>query len=271
MNEQFAVVERNVRPALVSTVHDPGGKLMSALAARRSALAWYDAVYVSVTDQTDPSLCDVLRAAGVTVEARPAGQAGVGRTHCLAMGVARGHDAYLYCDFDRWLHWVARFPEELSGLPSRIARRRPRPWYVAIGRTARAFATHPEVQRVAEGATIRALELAIGRRIDATAGACWIAPPAARIIVEQSRETTMGTDLEWPALVWRVDPRRLGAVRVEGLEFESAAFAGEAIAAAGSEAAWIASVYQRPAMWQARLQLAADSIEALRRVANATE
>ena len=58
--------------------------------------------------------------------------------------------------------------------PERLLARRPRPWYVCLGRTRRAFATHPYVQRTTERATNRAASLALGRRLDATAGACWL-------------------------------------------------------------------------------------------------
>lgn len=255
-----------VTPALISTLHDPGATLLHPLLERGPALAVYPAVYVSVTDATAPEVVATLRTFGVAVEIRPSGEAGTGRRHALRNAAADGHPAYVYCDFDRWLHWVARFPEELAGLPERVARLRSRPWYVCLGRTARAFATHPEVQRVAERATSRAFELVIGRPIDATAGCCWLTPEAAAIVAERSTERTMGTDLEWPALVWRAAPERLGMLRVEGLEFESAAFAGAAIAAAGSESAWRERVYGQPGMWHMRLQLAADSIAALNRV-----
>lgn len=251
---------------LISTVHDPNGNLLDPLRARSSALAWYMAVFVVATETTDRRLVDALRAYGATVEIQPIGAPGTGRRRSLELARAHGHSAYLYCDFDRWLHWVGRFPDELRSLPGLVRRSAPDAWYVCIGRTERAFASHPEVQRVAERATSRAFELVIGREIDATAGSCWISPEGAEIIVAHSTEPTMGTDLEWPALIWQRDPGRLGSVRVEGLEFESAEFATEAIAAAGGEAAWLERTYQVPPMWQTRLQLAADSIAALNRV-----
>lgn len=253
-------------PALISTLHDPNGAVLDPLKRRGEALRAYPAVYISATEATAPDVIEALVACGVVVEIRPNGEAGSGRRRSLENAVADGHLAYFYCDFDRWLHWAGRFPEELAALPERVGRLRPQPWYACIGRTARAFASHPEVQRVAERATSRAFELVLERRIDATAGSCWLSPEAAAIVVAHSTETTMGTDLEWPALVWRHEPHRLAMIRVEGLEFESAAFAGEAVAAAGGEAAWIERVYQNPRMWQTRLQLAADSIAALNRV-----
>jgi hypothetical protein len=252
-------------PALAATVHDPGGHLLPALEARAGALAWYRAAYVCATEATDPRLVAALRAVNATVEWQPNGVAGSGRLRSIALALQDRHSRVLYVDLDRWLHWLGSFPDELRVLPQRIAAAAPEAWYICLSRTERAFATHPEVQRVAERATNRALELVIGREIDATAGGSWLTAAGAGLLVAQSTERTLGTDLEWPALVWRHDPSRLAAIAVEGLEFESAAFAAAAIAAAGGLEAWIARTYQTPGMWRQRLQLAADSIAALDR------
>ncbi len=102
--------------------------------------------------------------------------------------------------------------------------RRISPWYVCLGRTARAFATHPAAQRLPETATNRALSAAAGRPLDAVAGAAWLTPEAAEIILAGSREPTAATDLEWPALILRHDPSRLRGLRCEGLEWETPDF-----------------------------------------------
>src|SRR5215211_53963 len=229
-------------------------------------MARYRAVYVCATEQTDRRVATVLEKNGATVEWQPAGAPGHGRRRVVELALKDAHSSVLYVDLDRWLHWAGTFPDELQGLPERIAADEPEAWYVCLGRTPRAFDTHPEVQRVAERATSRALEVVIGRPVDATAGGSWLSREAAELIVACSTERTMGTDLEWPALVWRQDPDRLGVIEVDGLEFETAAFAVEAIAATGGLDAWIEQTYQTPGMWRQRLQLAADSVAALERV-----
>ena len=264
--DENAGAEPGERPAFAATVHDPTGALLPTLARHAEGFARYRATYVCATELTHLSVAEALEHRGATVEWQPAGVPGQGRRRSVELALRDGHPSVLYVDFDRWLHWSHTFPDELQNLPARIAAEAPGAWYVCLGRTPRAFATHPEVQRVAERATSRALELVIGRPIDATAGGCWLSREAAELIVAHSTERTMGTDLEWPALIWRRDPSRLAAIEVEGLEFESAAFAAEAIAAAGGLDAWIERTYQTPAMWRQRLQLAADSVAALDRV-----
>jgi hypothetical protein len=201
----------------------------------------------------------------------PNAQVGAARRLALRTAFQAGAASFLYCDFDRWLHWVGRFPDELRDLPAALAGRRPRPWYACLGRTRRAFRTHPYVQRVAEGATNRAASLALGRRLDATAGACWLDRPGAEIVLAGSVEETNATDLEWPALVYRRTGRlagkgRLAYVATEGLEFETAEFYASEIAALGGREAWERAHYERPEVWRARLGLATDSVASLCRV-----
>jgi hypothetical protein len=102
--------------------------------------------------------------------------------------------------------------------------------------------------------------------MDATAGACWLSPEGAGLVLRESVEETNATDLEWPALIHRADPRRLAFLALEGLAFETAAFFPAEVAAAGGEAAWVRHRYERPEVWQDRLRLAADSVAALCRV-----
>ena len=203
------------------------------------------------------------------VQVVPGGQAGEGRRAALQAAGAN-QPACFSCDFDRWLHWARFWPDELAALPARVARlgtsKRIPPWYVCLGRTARAFATHPAAQRLPETATNRALSAAAGRPLDAVSGAAWLTPEAAEIILGRSSEPTAATDLEWPALILRHDPNRLRGLRCEGLEWETPDFHAAEIVAAGGLAAWTRATFNTPSMWAARLGLAAASGAALQRV-----
>jgi len=252
--------------ALTATVHDPDGRYLTALAECRFAFGWYQAVYLAVTSATDPRLVAQLSGASGIVALPGDSRVGVARRTALQAAVDAGHAAMIACDFDRWLYWVARFPEELRGVPHRLTRRRPEPWYACLGRTARAYATHPPVQRATERATNRALSLALGRRLDATAGACWLSTEGAALVLRHSCEASNATDLEWPALIYRADPKRLAALFLDGLAFETASFAAAEVVAAGGVAAWMRQHYDRPEVYQSRLQLATDSVAALCRV-----
>jgi hypothetical protein len=259
----------NIGPVLVTTLHDPEGAALPFLEreAIAQALAAYPLVTVAATTATDRRVIARLEALGARVV--PGGSTGVGRRAALAAAVPGGF-AYFNCDLDRWLHWATFWPEDLSVLPARVARlgrgERSRPWCVVLGRTARAFRTHPPVQRLPETATNRALSLAAGRALDAVSGAVWLSPEGAETVLSESIEPTAATDLEWAALILRRDPARLRGLRCEGLEWETPDFHEAAITRAGGLAAWTKAVFDTPEMWASRLRLAADSTAALQRV-----
>lgn len=251
-------------PVLVATLHDPQGAALPFLQRPDviTALATYPLVIVAATAATDTGVVERLHTLGVAVI--PGGPTGLARRAGLAAAAADAET--LHVDLDRWLHWQMTWPEELAALPARIAQLKPRPWCVTLGRTARAFATHPMTQRLPEQATNRALSLAAGRQLDAVSGAVWLSPEGAALVREGSIEATASTDLEWAALVLRRDATRLRGLRCEGLEWETPDFHAAAITAAGGLDAWTAATFDTPHMWAARLRLAADSCAALLRV-----
>jgi hypothetical protein len=254
----------------VATLNDPRGVFLPLidheLAAVRTALGSYLLVVIAATPTTDARLTTRLAQLGARIV--PGGQAGESRR--AALTAAEDQSAYFSCDFDRWLHWVRFWPQELASLPARLTRfsggKRSSPWYVCLGRTARAFATHPAAQRLPETATNRALSAAAGRPLDAAAGAAWLTSQAAQLILAGSREPTAATDLEWPALILREDPSRLRGLRCEGLEWETPDVHAAEIVSAGGLEAWTRATFDTPFMWAARLRLAAASGAALERV-----
>jgi hypothetical protein len=254
--------------ALVTTLHDPHASVLPYLerADVIAALAWYPVVSVAATVITDARVTDRLQELGVHVV--EGGATGVARRAALE---AIPHDlASSNIDFDRWLHWLIAWPEELEHLSNRIeqvaARQSVAPWCVLLGRTARAFATHPQVQRLPEMATNRTLSLAAGKPLDAVSGAVWLSPEGREIVLASSVEASAATDLEWAGLILRRDPARLHGLRFEGLEWETPDFHPAAIAEAGGLEQWVRGTFDTPAMWTARLQLAAASVSALQRV-----
>lgn len=254
--------------ALVSTLHDPHADILPFLDRDDvvDALGWYPVVSVAATIVTDPSVTARLQALGVQVV--EGGTTGVARRAALAaIPPALGSSNI---DFDRWLHWLIAWPEELENLSSRIgtvaARQDVMPWCIVLGRTSRAFQTHPQVQRLPEMATNRTLSLAAGKSLDAVSGAVWLSPEGRELILASSIEESAATDLEWAGLILRRDPARLHGLLFEGLEWETPDFHATAITHMGGLEPWIRETFDTPAMWTSRLQLAAASVTALQRV-----
>jgi hypothetical protein len=250
-----------------ATVHDPEGRFLPLISLVGESLSWYRSIAIAVTDATDTRVAAALLDLGAEIVPVAAGAIGVARRAALrrSLELALG-GGVLACDFDRWLHWARFFPQELGCVPERIVAIRPSPWYVCIGRSERAFATHPRAQRDPEAATNHSLKLAVGFPIDAVGGACWLSPEGAALVLAHSCEPTAATDLEWPAIVYRHEAARLAEIQVDGLEFETPTFYRNEVDGAGRVDEWIEQTYERPEMWRSRLQLTAESVAALTRV-----
>ena len=254
--------------ALVATLHDPNGASLPFLDRHdvRAALGWYPFVSVAATVVTDAGVTHRLQDLGVQVV--EGGTTGVARRAALAATPPEFASSNI--DFDRWLHWLLAWPDELESLAARIehvvTRQQAAPWCVLLGRTARAFATHPQVQRLPETATNRTLSLVAGKSLDAVSGAVWLSPEGRDLVLASSVEESAATDLEWAGLMLRQDPVRLLGLRFEGLEWETPDFHAAAIADAGGLERWVQEAFDTPEMWTSRLQLAAASVSALQRV-----
>lgn len=249
--------------ALVSTLHDPDGRMVDATTrVFREVAGLYESVAIVPTADTSPRLLDLLAGANVDPISTSNGAIGVGRRHALELGLLAGANHLHYCDFDRILHWTAAYPDELE----RVLRRIEGCDYLIIGRTERAFATHPRVQRDTESITNRAFSLWYGKTVDVTAGSCGLSRRAADLVLRESAASTNATDAEWPALVRIRGSMPIDSVRTEGLEFETADYFAEEIAAAGSLEAWLEERSRPLDAWVARTRLALESLEAVQRL-----
>ncbi|MHB8990794.1 MAG: hypothetical protein ACYC66_04015 [Chloroflexota bacterium] len=244
---------------LVSTLHDPDGRMVDATSRLYGRIAnLYEGVAVVPTSSTSPRLLDALPGAIVRPLAESDGSIGVGRRHALRLGIESGARHLHYCDFDRVLHWVERYPEELDSALGAIQRHD----YLILGRTDRAFATHPRVQRDTETITNHAFSLWYGKPVDVTAGSCGVSLQAAELLLRRSTAQTNATDAEWPALVCLSEGLRVGYLETEGLEFETPDYFRDEIARAGSLDAWLEERSRPLAAWIARTRLTLESLEA---------
>ncbi len=246
--------------ALVTTLHDPEGRMVEATRRRWAALSeLYEAIAVVPTSTTSPLLLKLLNGAIVQPLEASNGSIGVGRRHALRLGLETGAKQLHYCDFDRILHWIGCYPEELLSVVGSI----PQYDYLILGRTERAFATHPRVQRDTETITNHAFSLWFGQQVDVSAGSCGVSSRGARLLLASSTAPTNATDAEWPALVRLMEGgTTVGFVETEGLEFETPDYFQDEIARACSLEAWLEERSRPLGSWIARTRLTLESLEA---------
>jgi hypothetical protein len=244
--------------ALAATIHQPDERLVPMIEAHLPALVGrYAAVTARCSWHTAPAVLDLLRQAGILVRVggqEPEGIDNIGgvRRETIRLGLTAGTSHLQMCDFDRAIHWVAHHPHDLEAVIADI------PHYdlLVLGRTARAWASHPPYQAETEPLFNKVFALVSGLPWDVGAGSRGISRPAAEALLALSREQTVGIDAEWPLLLLHDDRFRVDQRLCEGLEFETADRFGPEIEAAGGYAAWEAQISAEPQRWVFRLQIA---------------
>lgn len=254
--------------ALVATHYDPADAM---LAQTQRILPLLHEIYsaIIVVDAPDggPRTADLLGRAGVRVELQAVERQGLetlglARLHALRLGAEAGANFVQLCDWDRVLHWAEQYPDELRAIVGAITRHD----LLILGRTPRAFATHPRVQRDTEAIVNHAFGLAFGDPLDVTAAARGLSRRAIdELLALPSPEPTIGNDCAWPLYLARVPELVIGYAATEGLEWETPDRFGDEIAAAGGLDVWLMHHDADPQRWELRVRLALHEIAAINR------
>ncbi len=243
---------------LAVTVHQPDERLVPLVEAHLAQLAGqYATMTAYCSQETHPTILALLRRQGVAVrvnERQASGIHGIGpvRRATIRQGLAAGTAHLQMCDFDRALHWQVFWPEELTAVIAQIQECD----LLVLGRTARAWATHPPYQAETEPLFNKVFALATGNEWDVGAGSRGLSRRAAETLLDISQEMTVGIDAEWPLLLMNRDGFAVDHRRCEGLEFETADRFGPEIEAAGGYRAWEARISAQPERWAFRLEVA---------------
>jgi hypothetical protein len=256
------VLEPRPAVALAMTIHQQDERLADLVEAQLPGMAGrYAALAAYCSRKTHPTILGLLRQYGAAVQvdrAEPAGIQRVGtvRRETVRTGLLAGTSHLQLCDFDRAIHWAAYYPREIESVIADIVHYD----LLVLGRTARAWATHPPYQTETEPLFNRVFALVSGLSWDIGAGSRGLSRRAAETLLGMSQEPTVGTDAEWPLLLLRWDGGgdafRVGYRPCEGLEFETADRYGPEIEAAGGYGAWEAQMSADPRRWAFRLELA---------------
>ncbi len=256
-------MNRNV--ALAMTLHDTEGRLGYQLSRMLPVLTEiFGGLAVRVTRDTDSGLLDRLASAGVKIdlEAPATGDSRIGQARRVAVDLALQFSKpfVMYCDCDRVLHWAEYHRAELARIAEEIVQHD----FTVLGRTSRAYGTHPRVQRDTEAIINHVFALCSGTRWDVSAAARGLSRRAADSVVRGCPDDNISTDVSWTLFLQWAGGFSMGYIETEGLEFETADRYGDEIAKAGGLAAWIAQLDADPQQWAQRLDLARVEVEAMR-------
>lgn len=141
-----------------------------------------------------------------------------GRYTALSMALQADSLWIHYADLDRLLRWVEQRPDEWLQTMNLISTCD----YLVVGRTAAAYATHPQALVQTEALSNAVISYLVGKSMDVSAGSKGFSRQAASYVVEHTQPGhALGTDGEWTVLLNRAG-FKLDYVEVAGLDWESA-------------------------------------------------
>ena len=250
---------------LAATCHDPEGRLYHQAARVLPELERrFSGIAIQATHASQQRSLDLLLGARALTQREAAPESsslvvlGHARRAALELGLRLSAPMIFFCDFDRVLHWAEHYPDELARVVAELGERD----FTVLGRTERAFASHPRVQRDTEAIVNTVYASVSGWRWDVTAAARGISRAAAAAILEGCHEQSVGTDVAWPLFLQQRGGFTLGYRATEGLEFETADRYGDQVGAAGGVEAWKAHLDADPRRWVERLDVARAEVAA---------
>lgn len=202
---------------LITTIHDPNKKLINDISRYSPEIkVIFDGIYICVSDATDRQITEICSGCFSDVKVIKKNGAADARRKTLmyALDNMKTTQQIMYCDFDRLLTWIKYDKEELTNLVNR-ANQDVDTDYLIVGRTKKAFATHPSSWRDTEVITNKMSELAFGiEQLDITAGAAIFTIESGEKIAKMSKHSH--TDCEWPKIIFDA-ALRIGETKVNGL------------------------------------------------------
>ena len=244
--------------AWICILHDPKGNLTELLRRHLPLFSrLYSGMYVVATTDTHEDLVEELKGHGCVVEIQKGGGLGLefvgdARRQALRASVRNGHQHSHFVDIDRIIRWEETYPDELREVVKLI----PKHDFLIIGRTERAFDTHPRSQVETEKWANKVCSLLIGREIDITAASRGISKEAAEMILKYSKAKYFETDSEWPIIIHTKSQIPIEYVEVDGLEYEDWIRHRKEVERAGGLEEWKKEIDENPARWMHRIQFA---------------
>lgn len=263
---------------LATTLHDAEGRMAPFVRSCGPAISSLFSVVCAVaTERTaGETIGSIDRMPNAIAVAKPASweqKMGRGRRLAVSMAVQEGSDFILHLDFDRLIHWILSYKDELITV---LGTDVPANDFLIIGRTERAFGTHPAQQREPESSTNAAISRELGWKLDVASGCSSFRRNVGEIILRQSVSDDFGsTDTEWPLLA-KMSGFPPGYIETEGLEFETPGFHAGRIREIGY-AAWIAEMFDgdqlayRRKLERASIEIINETPERLRSTAGGGE
>ena len=252
--------------ALAITYHDPQGRLCEQIRLILPILAEvFEGLAIRASHTANARALSMFIDAGALVKRAPAERLnealklGTARREAVALALKLDTPFVMYCDGDRVLHWAEQYPQELEQVVARL----PENDLTVLGRTERAFRSHPHAQRDTEAIVNHVFHIISGYDWDVMAAARGLSRPAGEAILGQCFDEEISVDVTWPLCLHALGGFSLGYIATEGLEFETPARYKEEIIAAGGYEVWLERRDADPNRWLHRLDFVRTHLKAM--------
>lgn len=242
--------------ALAILYHDPPGALDTLVSESLPLLQEiYAGIAICASPQANPNVLDRWAAGGALIEVESRGEAlpvyrlGQARLTAVTLALQTGAAHVHYCDGDRVLHWARHYPDELRQAAQRISEAD----FTVLGRSQRAFESHPAMQRDTEQIINEVFARATGLDWDLGSGSRGLSRRAIDYLNAHCDDATIGVDASWPLCLQAAPAMQLAYWTAEGLEFETGDRHDQPDADSPAYAAWLDSLDADPNHWSFRL------------------
>ena len=252
--------------ALSITYHDPQGGLTPQIEQHFPALLrMFSGIAVRGSRQANRKSLTLCESMGAKVKLdslsnyNQGPQIGRARREAVALALEFDTPYNVHCDGDRILHWAENYPSELAEIINLV----PENDFTVMGRTTRAFNTHPRMQRDTEAIVNHLFHVRTGCAWDVMIGARGLSKRAAQAIVDGSEDNEISVDVTWPLLIRSLGGYSLAYLPTEGLEFETHNRYLDELNAAGGLGAWMKELDTDITKWLHRLSYVRLDLEAM--------
>lgn len=210
--------DQAVKTTLLLPIHDPRGVDVERFRMVANFLdGIYEERFATVSDQTAGRWIEELEKHQYRIRIIPKKGAAYARRELVKFGLTGSLEYFHYGDYDRILTWALRYPDELMRTVKEIRQYD----YTIIGRTERAFLSHPVAWVETERITNRVFGLEFGEEADICGGSCAFSRRGAEMLAQfSSPERAAMNDAERPMIIHRMTAFTVGVMAVEGLEYQ---------------------------------------------------
>jgi hypothetical protein len=204
---------------LITTIHDPYMKLINDIGLYAPIInEIFEETYICISDKTGKTITDICTKNYSNVKVIRKKGAADARRNALKFAISKIKidQKIMYCDFDRVITWLKLYPKELIEVINRFDGNLDKD-YLVVGRTEKAFDTHPSSWKDTEIITNKMSALAFEiENLDITAGASIFTLSAGKSIAKLSKHSH--TDCEWPKIICD-NSGIIGEIKVDGLSY----------------------------------------------------